>query len=105
MTLAELQRALTAVEPGAVLVPPRVLENVIRQVLQLSAVVWTVPHRNSWIIDRTLLFRHVDQGDLALAPDQILPATVLLLSWPVDDDLQRTSPGTVLLRTWRQLFH
>src|SRR3954452_13376484 len=105
MTLAELQRALTAVEPGAVLVPPRVMENVIRQVLQLSAVVWTVPHRASWIVDRTLLFRHVDQGHLALAPDQILPATVLLLAWPLDDDLQREQPAAVLLKTWRQLFH
>lgn len=105
MTLAELQRALTSVEPGAVLVPPRVMEHIIRQVLQLSAVVWTVPHRTSWIVDRTLLFRHVDQGDLALAPDQILPATVLLLSWPPDDELLREPAGTVLLKTWRQLFH
>src|SRR4051794_21022122 len=105
MTLAELQRALTSVEPGAVLVPPRVMENVIRQVLQLSAVVWSVPHRTSWIVDRTLLFRHVDQADLALAPDQILPAQVLLLSWPPDDELLRDSAGSVLLKTWRQLYH
>jgi len=37
MTLAELQRALTSVEPAAVLVPPRVMESIVRQVLQLSA--------------------------------------------------------------------
>jgi hypothetical protein len=105
MTLAELQRALTSVEPAAVLVPPRVMEVVIRQVLQLSAMVWSVPHRSSFNVDRTLLFRHVDQGDLALAPDQILPPRVILLSWPDEDDLLRGARGAILLSTWRQLFH
>jgi hypothetical protein len=105
MTLAELQRTLTSVEPAAVLVPPRVIEAIIRQVLKLGGLVWSVPHSQSWIVDRTLLFRHVDQADLALPPDQILPSTVILLCWPSEEELTRTPAPTVLLRVWRQLFH
>lgn len=105
MNLAELQRTLTSVEPAAVLVPPRVMEAIIRQVLKLSGMVWSVPHAQSWIVDRTLLFRHVDQADLVLATDQVLPATVILLSWPSEEELQREKEATVLLQLWRQLFH
>jgi hypothetical protein len=105
MTLAELQRALTSVEPAAVLVPPRVMESIVRQVLELSGLVWSVPHPQSWIVDRTLLFRHVDQADLVLAPDQILPATVILLRWPNEEDLLRESDANIRLQIWRQLFH
>src|SRR5437870_2891536 len=101
MTLAELQRTLTSVEPAAVLVPPRVMEAIIRQVLKLSGLVWSVPHAQSWIVDRTLLFRHVDQADLALPPDQILPSTVILLSWPSEEELARTPAPAILLRVWR----
>src|SRR5436190_8965406 len=105
MTLAELQRALTSVEPAAVLVPPRVMESIVRQVLELSGLVWSVPHAQSWIVDRTLLFRHVDQADLVLAPDQLLPATIILLRWPNEEDLLRDNDANIRLQIWRQLFH
>jgi hypothetical protein len=105
MNLSELQRTLTSVEPAAVLVPPRVMEAIIRHILKLSGMVWSVPHAQSWIVDRTLLFRHVDQADLVLAADQVLPATVILLSWPNEENLLRDKQKTVLLQLWRQLFH
>lgn len=105
MNLAELQRKMTSVEPAAVLVPPRVMEGVIRQVLKVSGMVWTAPHAQSWIVDRTLLFRHVDQADLVLAADQVLPATVILLSWPTEEERARHSESAILLTLWRQLFH
>src|SRR5262249_31453291 len=44
LTVATLRQALRAADPAAVLVAPRVLERVIRQVGNLSAMVWTVPH-------------------------------------------------------------
>src|SRR4051812_31856108 len=105
MTLAELQRALTSVQPAAVLVPPRVMEHVLRQVLELSPMTWTVPHRTSWIADRNVLYRHVDHNDLAVPPDHSLPGEVYLIAWPDEDHLTRTPVASVLQQTWRQLFH
>jgi hypothetical protein len=105
MTLAELQRALTSVQPAAVLVPPRVMEHVVRQALELSPMTWTVPHASSWIAEKTVLWRYLDHGDLPLAPEQLLPTPLLLLAWPDEDHLLRTPPAAVFLQTWRQLFH
>ena len=92
MTLAELQQALRTVEPAAVLVSPRVLETIIRQASTSTGMTWQVPHRKSFIVDRQTLFRHVDQEELALGPDQLLPPTVMLLAWPEEAD--RTHRGS-----------
>jgi len=105
MALAELQRILTGVEPAAVLVAPRVLDMVLRHVFRISAIAWRAPHASSWSVNRQTLFRHVDQETLALAPDQVLPATVMLLAWPLDEEWKKGNAAGILLKTWRQLFH
>jgi hypothetical protein len=105
MTLDELKQALLAADPAAVLVPPHLLGRVIRAVHGLSAQTIQVPHRKSCILDRQVLFRHVEPDDLDLGPDRRLPETVILLARPSLDrrnSLERT--GT-LLTYWRQLFH
>jgi hypothetical protein len=105
MKLAELQQALRAADPAAVLVAPRVLERVIRQACQLPNFVWTIPHKACYVVDRHILFRHVDQDDLDLQPDQLLPPTVILLTRPPAERLHGTDDSTLLLRYWRLLFH
>src|SRR4051812_23288810 len=85
MTLAELQRLLTSVEPAAVLVPPRVMEHVVRHALQLSPMTWTVPHVLSWIVEKPALYRWIDHADLPIAQDLFLPPTIILLAWPDED--------------------
>src|SRR5271154_6377204 len=89
MNLSDLQKSLRAVEPAAVLVPPRVLESIVKQSWNLSGFYWTVPHRSNFVVDRQTLFHpeHVDQEDLALAPNEILPAKVMLLAWPSSEEL------------------
>ena len=82
MKLPELQQALRAADPAAVLVAPRVLERVIQQVCKLPNFIWRIPHRSCYVVDRHVLFRHVDQDDLDLEPDQLLPPTVILLARP-----------------------
>jgi hypothetical protein len=105
MTPADLQQALRAVEPAAVLVAPRLLENIIRQVGNLSGFAWQVPHWQSAVVDRQTLFLHVEQEELALGPDQLLPAKVILLAWPEADDLYAANSGALLLQYWQRLFH
>lgn len=105
MNLIDLQKSLRAVEPAAVLVPPRVLENIVKQSWNLSGFYWNVPHRSNFIIDRQTLFRHVDQEELALEPNELLPATVMLIAWPSVDDTPANETAALLLKVWQQVFH
>jgi hypothetical protein len=105
MTPVDLQQALRAVEPAAVLVAPRLLENIIRQTGNLSGFIWQVPHRLSTVVDRQTLFLHVEQEELALGPEQLLPAKVILLAWPEPEDLHAANSGALLLQYWQRLFH
>src|SRR5437868_13806101 len=103
MSPTELQNALQAIQPAAVLVSPAVLAKIIRQTLKLPGWMWTVPHRRSWIVERQFLFRFVEQEDLLVRHDQLLPATVLLLETPGGAE---DMPKPELLRAyWRLLFH
>jgi hypothetical protein len=105
MRLAELQQALRAADPAAVLVSPRVLDRIIRQVYDLPALLWNVPHQHSAVVDRQVLFQHVEQDDLFIGPGDLLPPTVLLIAWPSAEELNGPEPGLLLLKYWSRLFH
>jgi hypothetical protein len=105
MKRADLQRALRAADEAAVLVSPRILERIIQQIANLPALHWGVPHAKCYVVDRQMLFRHAEQADLELEPDQLLPRTVILLARPSDDDLKGLEPDVLLLKFWRRLFH
>ena len=106
MTAAELQRILRRVDEKAVLVSARILERVVRDVLQMPGFFWSVPHQKSFVCDRQTLFRHAEQADLDLPPDQlVLPEIVLLLVRPENEHLSTLESEQLLLTYWRRLFH
>src|SRR5829696_486365 len=105
MRVAELQRSLRAADPAAVLVSPRILERIIQERPGLTTLGWTVPHSRCHVVDRQTLFRHAEQADLELEPDQLLPATVILLARPDAEELSNLERKRVLLKYWRRLFH
>jgi hypothetical protein len=105
MTVTELQRLLSAADPAAVLVSSRILERVIHQACNLPGLVWVVPHRNSWVVDRHVLFRYVEQDDLNIEADTLLPQRVILLAEPTAEEIGGQQPGPILLTYWRLLFH
>ncbi len=105
MRLAELQQAVRAADPAAVLVSPRVLERLIQGQNQLSNLFGQVPHRKCYVVDRTTLYRYVDQDELDLEPDRLLPSTVILLARPSPNTLNTEEREAMLLLYWRRLFH
>jgi hypothetical protein len=105
MKLAELQLALRAADPSAVLVPSRVLDRVIQRVGRLNNLFSDVPHRKCFVVTRSVLYRHVDPDDLDLEPDRLLPATVILLARPTVNALNTFERDELLLAYWRRLFH
>ena len=104
MRLEELSRVLRATDPAAVLVAPAVLARVIQKVTGASWAVWRVPHGHCFLVDRSTLFKHVEQDELDLPPDHQLPQTVLLLERPSADRLAGPRED-LLARYWRLLFH
>jgi hypothetical protein len=105
MKLVELRQAIRQADPAAVLVTPAVMNRVIQQVCNLPTLVWEIPHRSQFVIDRRVLFRHVEQDDLDLEPDRLLPQTVILLAQPPPEKLAGMKSAAVLLEYWRRLFH
>jgi hypothetical protein len=105
MRLAELQQALRETEPAAVLVSPRVLNRLIQGQNQLSSLFAEVPHRKAYVVERSTLYRYVEQDELELEPDRLLPTTVILLSRPSPNTLATLERDTLLILFWRRLFH
>ncbi len=104
MRLAELQQALRTTDPAAVLVSARVLERVIQRQNQLSNLFGQVPHRKSYVVDRPTLYRHIEQDELEVEPDRLLPLTVILLARP-SPNTNNLDRETILLIYWRRLLH
>jgi hypothetical protein len=105
ITLVELHDALLHTDPAAVLVGRRLLARLIRQYRGVPAQVLQVPHRKSLIIDRGALFRHLDQDDLDLDSDRLLPPTVILMARPAADHRTPLPRDSTLLKYWARLFH
>jgi hypothetical protein len=92
------------VEPAAVLVSARIMERISRQVGNVPVLVWSQPQRESFVIDRHVLFRFVEHEELRLEPEQLLPPTVILLARPSADCLNTTERAELLRLYWRRLF-
>ncbi len=104
-TLADLEAALSAADPAALLVPPRILRRVIKKHSGLTGPGLQVPHRKSYVIGRDALLAVADRDDLGLKPDRELPETLLLFPTPDPRKLRRLPPEATLLKYWRLLFH
>ncbi|MHC4876335.1 MAG: hypothetical protein ACYTGL_07540 [Planctomycetota bacterium] len=101
----EARRALSAVEPRAFLVLPRVLRRVVKAECELPALTIQVPHRKSWIIDRSSLLRHVELDELGLEPHDEPPPKAILIARPDDRHIESLSQNQLRMLIWRLLFH
>jgi hypothetical protein len=105
LTSAELEQAIAAVEPAALLVPPRILRRVIKLDRQIGGIGLRVPHRKSYVIAAQRLLDIVDRDELGLNSNAALPNTVILLPRPDTDYLSTLTAGEALVKYWRLLFH
>jgi hypothetical protein len=101
----ELERALRAADPGARLVPARVLRRLIRRERRLPPIGLQVPHRKSYAIAGREAVAIVGPGELGLAIDEEPPANLVLIARPDPEDVAALPRGEVLRKYWRLLFH
>ncbi len=105
LTLADLERILTGVDPSVLLVPSRILRRVIKKDRGLEGIGLQVPHRKSYVIPSADLLNIADRAELRMTPDRYLPETLILLLAPYEQDLKARPPEEVLRDYWRLLFH
>src|SRR5205807_4041341 len=78
--IAGLERALKAADPGAFLVPPRILRRVIRQDRRPVWVGLRVPHRDCYAIAGEAAIRIVERETLGLGPIEPAPRGGLIIA-------------------------
>jgi hypothetical protein len=105
LDLAQLARALEAVDPSVLLVPGRLLRRVIKQHRGLSTLGLQVPHPKSYVVDRQALLQIADVQELEIEPERSLPETLILLARPEPAQLAQLTAGEALVKFWRRLFH
>jgi hypothetical protein len=105
VTIEGLQRAITAAEPAAFLVAPRLLRRVIRAMGARSFVGLSVPHSQCLAIGGAAALRVIEPEELGLNPNADPPDVVYLLARPDPDELAELPPGHGLIDAWRRLFH
>jgi hypothetical protein len=103
--LDELKRAIDATDPAAVLVAPRILRRVLQAEFNVPYLLVHAPHERCYAFDRQVVFRAVEQDELELEPDRLLPPTVILLARPSPEELLARGSDALLSRYWRLLFH
>ena len=102
--MAELQGILSAADPAALLVSPRLLRRVIKLDRGIAGVGLQVPHRKTYVVGRDALLALADREELGVPASRDLPPTVLLLACPEPWLTSHTRPQA-LVRYWRLLFH
>src|SRR5256885_1269179 len=104
LTPASLEAALRAVEPGVVLVPRWVLQNVIAADRGMGGSAFTVPHRKSHLITPSRLLEIAGEDELAL-PEELPNQPRLVLLPSPHERLAGRPADEVLRHYWRLLFH
>src|SRR5437868_5324061 len=105
LTLIDLEAILVRTDPAVLLVRPRILRRVIKQYRGLSGLGLKVPHYKTCVIGRDELLRFADREQLGIPAGRELPETVILMTQPDEGTLRSRSAASILLVSWRLLFH
>jgi hypothetical protein len=93
--LAAVERAVRDADPSAFPVPSRIVRRVIRNEVDLPALVGRVPHRKSFVISAAQARQIVLNDELGLDPAVPLPERLLLLARPEEHELEAMTAGAL----------
>ena len=100
--LSSVERAIREADPFAFPVASRIVRRVIRNEIDLPALIGRVPHRKSFIISAAQAQQVVLNDELGLEPGASLPETLLLLARPEEHELEAMS-ASALREHYRRL--
>ncbi len=102
-----LRQALRAVEPGAVVVQPRLLRRVLKRERHLRIALVQVPHKDGFVVSRDAFWWNVRPSEAGMTADEAeaLPRQIFMLPAPPPRELYRRPVPFLLRDLWRSLFH
>lgn len=101
----EVERGFRERDPEAFFVLPRVLRRVIRHELEITHPWAKIPHRKSLVVDRDRLMWLVALDELGAENATLLPAKVILIARPEEEQLRGLGRPQLQRYYWRMLFH
>jgi hypothetical protein len=105
MDHSAMERSLSRIDAGILLVDPRLVRRVITRHRNLSGLGLHVPHARCYTIGRDALLGIIDGPKELGRPVETLPPELILLASPRPDELLGKGPPEVLQELWRVLFH
>lgn len=103
--LASVERAIREADPCAFPVASRIVRRVIRNEVDLPALMGRVPHRKSFVISAGRARQIVLNDELGLEPGAALPEILLLLARPEEHELEAMSVDALREYYRRLHFH
>jgi hypothetical protein len=103
--LDAVERAVRDADPSAFPVASRIVRRVIRNEIDLPALIGRVPHRKSFVIAAERAGQIVLNDELGLDPAAPLPETLLLLARPEEHELEAMSADALREHYRRLHFH
>ncbi|HET6327648.1 MAG TPA: hypothetical protein VFG04_23395 [Planctomycetaceae bacterium] len=101
--LASVERAIRDADPSAFPVASRIVRRVIRNEIDLPALIGRVPHRKSFVIAADRARQIVLNDELGLEAGAALPEILLLLARPEEHELERMTADA--LRDYYRRLH
>jgi hypothetical protein len=101
--LASVERAIRDIDPSAFPVASRIVRRVIRNEIDLPALIGRVPHRKSFVIAADRARQIVLNDELGLDPGATLPEVLLLLARPEEHELEAMTADA--LRDYYRRLH
>ena len=103
--LDSIERAIREADPSAFPIASRIVRRVIRNEIDLPALIGRVPHRKSFVISAAQAQQIVLNDELGLDSGAPLPATLLLLARPEEHELEAMAADALREHYRRLHFH
>jgi len=103
--LDSIERAIREADPSAFPIASRIVRRVIRNEIDLPALIGRVPHRKSFVISAAQAQQIVLNDELGLDPGAPLPGTLLLLARPEEHELEAMTADALREHYRRLHFH
>ena len=105
VTLTALNARLRTVDPSACLVESRILRRAIRYDAGISGVGLHAPHRKCHILNKKKIIECIEPEELGVSFEALQGEHIILIDAPDEEKLGAQTEASLLLRTWRLLFH
>ncbi len=102
---AEVELQFRQVSPETYFIAARVLRRVLRNELKITSPLIKLPHRKSLVIDRDRLLWLVARDELGVESNGVLPARLMLIARPEEEELNRWDRSRLLRYYWQLVYH